>query len=163
MSKPVFTLNELNGQWRWICGQCRGHSHNFPTGQQAQDDFYARHAHVHCQRPECGGEVHTDGWGTPIRCPREGAADVACAVLHTDAEGNVIPCPDRQQKQAPSGTSSEDRLRAAEIRAAIAEHEAEAYRNQVQALVRELLRAREVPEEDLPQKVRVIILDEEAL
>jgi hypothetical protein len=22
-----------------------------------------------CPRPECGGEVHTDGWGTPIRCP----------------------------------------------------------------------------------------------
>lgn len=22
-----------------------------------------------CQRPECGGEVHTDGWGTPIQCP----------------------------------------------------------------------------------------------
>jgi hypothetical protein len=22
-----------------------------------------------CQRPECGGEVHTDGWGAPIRCP----------------------------------------------------------------------------------------------
>jgi hypothetical protein len=56
----------------------------------------------------------------------------------------------------------DDRLRRAEIRAAIAEHEAEAYRKQVQALVRELLRAREVPEEDLPQKVRVIILDEEA-
>jgi len=24
-----------------------------------------------CQRPECGGEVHTDGWGAPIRCPHE--------------------------------------------------------------------------------------------
>jgi predicted Zn-ribbon and HTH transcriptional regulator len=24
-----------------------------------------------CQRPECGGEVHTDGWGTPIRCPQQ--------------------------------------------------------------------------------------------
>jgi hypothetical protein len=22
-----------------------------------------------CPRPECGGEVHTDGWGNPIRCP----------------------------------------------------------------------------------------------
>ncbi|MFE8961728.1 hypothetical protein [Streptomyces iakyrus] len=22
-----------------------------------------------CTRPECGGEVHTDGWGTPIQCP----------------------------------------------------------------------------------------------
>jgi hypothetical protein len=27
-----------------------------------------------CPRPECGGEVHTDGWGTPIRCPHEGVA-----------------------------------------------------------------------------------------
>jgi DNA-directed RNA polymerase subunit RPC12/RpoP len=24
-----------------------------------------------CPRPECGGEVHTDGWGTPIRCPHK--------------------------------------------------------------------------------------------
>lgn len=24
-----------------------------------------------CTRPECGGDIHTDGWGTPIRCPRE--------------------------------------------------------------------------------------------
>ncbi|MEU3507700.1 hypothetical protein ABZ733_07190 [Streptomyces longwoodensis] len=22
-----------------------------------------------CQRPECGGETHTDGWGNPIQCP----------------------------------------------------------------------------------------------
>ncbi|MFI1166579.1 hypothetical protein ACH4UM_23985 [Streptomyces sp. NPDC020801] len=22
-----------------------------------------------CTRPECGGEIHTDGWGTPVRCP----------------------------------------------------------------------------------------------
>jgi hypothetical protein len=22
-----------------------------------------------CPRPECGGDIHTDGWGTPIRCP----------------------------------------------------------------------------------------------
>ena len=22
-----------------------------------------------CSRPECGGEVHTDGWGNPVRCP----------------------------------------------------------------------------------------------
>jgi hypothetical protein len=188
-----------------------------------------------CPRPECGGEVHTDGWGNPIRCPR--AMNVACAVLHTDAEGNVIPCPgyphtpERASKSpelyAPNrvicplvqrtphdaheyeglrcpgwmpddGTRPEqppelseldqlradneslryqiqrarealatdepvdERLRQAEIRAAVAEHEAEACRNQVQALVRELLRAREVPDEDLPQKVRVIILNEEA-
>ncbi|MFI2761426.1 hypothetical protein ACH5A3_21530 [Streptomyces echinatus] len=23
-----------------------------------------------CQRPECGGATHTDGWGNPTRCPR---------------------------------------------------------------------------------------------
>ncbi|MCX4704378.1 hypothetical protein [Streptomyces sp. NBC_01373] len=56
----------------------------------------------------------------------------------------------------------DERVRQAEIRAAVAEHEADAYRNQVQALVRELLRMREVPEEDLPRKVSVIIVDEEA-
>ena len=22
-----------------------------------------------CARPECGGAIHTDGWGTPIQCP----------------------------------------------------------------------------------------------
>jgi DNA-directed RNA polymerase subunit RPC12/RpoP len=27
-----------------------------------------------CPRPECGGEVHTDGWGTPIQCPHEASA-----------------------------------------------------------------------------------------
>jgi hypothetical protein len=129
-----------------------------------------------CPRPECGGEVHTDGWGTPIRCPHAVPLNVACAVLHTDAQGNVTPCPgyphvggvsegpDRHPALTVklSAGSTEERLRAAEIRAAVAEHEAEAYRNQVQALVRELLRAREVPDEDLPQKVRVIILNEEA-
>jgi hypothetical protein len=56
----------------------------------------------------------------------------------------------------------DERLRQAEIRATVAEHEAEAYRNQVQALVRQLLRAREVPEGEMPTRVRVILLDEEA-
>jgi hypothetical protein len=28
-----------------------------------------------CTRPECGGEQHTDPWGTPVQCPHsEGAA-----------------------------------------------------------------------------------------
>lgn len=106
----------------------------------------------------------------------ESATGIGCAVLHTDGQGNPIPCPGYPHAGSASGgpdrhpaltaklsaTSAEDLLRAAEIRAAIAEHEAEAYRNQVQALVRELLRARDVPEDDLPQKVRVIILNEEA-
>jgi hypothetical protein len=67
----------------------------------------------------------------------------------------------RAREALATDESVDERLRQAEIRAAVAEHEAEAYRNQVQALVREILREREVPEEDLPQKVRVIILDEE--
>lgn len=87
------------------------------------------------------------------------------ATPHTAAQGNVIPCHDRNpaltaKLYAPA--PEDDRLRQAEIRAAVAEHEAEAYRQQVQALARELLRMRDVPEEDLPQKVRVIILHEEA-
>lgn len=32
-----------------------------------------------CQRPECGGEVHTDGWGTPIRCPARRCPRCDCA------------------------------------------------------------------------------------
>lgn len=27
-----------------------------------------------CQRPECGAEIHTDGWGNPIQCPRDDSA-----------------------------------------------------------------------------------------
>ena len=109
-------------------------------------------------------------------CPHAAGPDVACAVLHTDGQGRVIPCPGYPHATAtseapdrhPSLTAklsagcAAERLRAAEIRAAVAEHEAEAYRNQAQALVRELLRMRDVPEEELPQKVRVIILNEEA-
>lgn len=140
-----------------------------------------------CQRPECGGEVHTDGWGNPIRCPR------ACphhSVPHDAHEGcpGWMPDDGTRPEQPPElpeldqlradneslryqiqrarealGTDEpvDERLRQAEIRAAVAEHEAEACRNQVQALVREILRARDVPEEDLPQKVRVIIVNEE--
>lgn len=97
-----------------------------------------------CARPECGGEQHTDLWGTPVQCPRaepvvqadtgrrcprcdcpdgheqcqhcktcphartdeaaEFAASVGCAVLHRDAQGHVIPCPDADgSRTAPSG------------------------------------------------------------
>jgi hypothetical protein len=119
---PNFTLNEINGKWRWLCGNCNGYSRNFPTADEAQGDFYARHA----------------------------------------------PCLDEQADPHPALTAKlyapppDDRLRDAEIRAAVAEHEAEAYKNQVQALVRALLRERGAAEEDLPQKVSVIILHEEA-
>ncbi len=32
-----------------------------------------------CTRPECGGEVHTDGWGTPIQCPARRCPRCDCA------------------------------------------------------------------------------------
>jgi hypothetical protein len=152
-----------------------------------------------CPRPECGGEVHTDGWGTPIQCPALCAPDaIICPLVqrtpHDAHEYEGLRCPgwmpdDGTRPEQPPGPSELDQLRAdnetlryqirrarealatdepvderlrqAEIRAAVAEHEAEAYRNQVHALARELLRAREAPDEDLPQKVRVIILNEE--
>lgn len=100
--------------------------------------------------------------------PPEWPVKATCAVLHMDGQGNTIPCPDDQADRHPALTaklyapSPDDRLRDAEIRAAVAEHEAEAYKNQVQALVRALLRERGAAEEDLPQKVSVIILHEEA-
>jgi hypothetical protein len=146
-----------------------------------------------CIRPVCGGEVHTDGWGTPIqcpasrRCPRCDCPDNAeqcdhCKVCpHAGGvpDGQPTPTPLeeaqatvedlryrlRRAREALAGDEPadeyDDRLRQAEIRAAVAEHEAEAYRNQVQALVRELLREREVPEEAMPEQVRVILLHEE--
>jgi hypothetical protein len=42
-----------------------------------------------CPRPECGGEVHTDGWGTPIRCPHapEQVEHVAAGGLVPDLHG----------------------------------------------------------------------------
>jgi hypothetical protein len=76
-----------------------------------------------------------------------------------------LRCRLRRAREALAGDEPadeyDDRLRQAEIRAAVAEHEAEAYRNQVQALVRELLRERDVPEEAMPGEARVIILHEE--
>ncbi|MYS15154.1 hypothetical protein [Streptomyces sp. SID4982] len=35
-----------------------------------------------CERPECGGVVHTDPWGTPVLCPHESA--VPCTASFTD-------------------------------------------------------------------------------
>lgn len=119
----------------------------------------------------CPGYPHavqsdaTNDQDTGRRCPR-----CDCPDGHEQCEHCKV-CPHADSRGADrhpaltaklGGAGPDDRLRAAEIRAAVAEHEAEAYRNQVQALVRELLRMREVPEEDLPQKVRVILLDEEA-
>lgn len=45
-----------------------------------------------CPRPECGGEIHTDGWGNPTQCPRDEAEAftyVASEVLHV---ATPVPC-----------------------------------------------------------------------
>lgn len=112
MSDPVFTLNELNGQWRWICGQCSGHSRNFLTGQQAQDDFYARHAHVHCQRPECGGVIHIDGRGQPTHCPARRCPRCDCPDGHTQCD-HCKTCPHADgAAEAPPEVAEPEHLRA---------------------------------------------------
>ena len=45
-----------------------------------------------CQRPECGGEVHTDGWGTPIQCPARRCPRCDCPDGHTQCEHCKV-CP----------------------------------------------------------------------
>ncbi|MFE9391723.1 hypothetical protein [Streptomyces sp. NPDC006784] len=54
----------------------------------------------------------------------------------------------------------EARVRGAEIRAAIAEHDSAAYRNQVKALLREIHRMRGGDPDDLPDQFHVVIYDE---
>lgn len=109
--------------------------------------------------------------------------DVGCAVLHKDGEGRTVPCPG-DHPMPPPELSEVDQLRAdneslryqierarwalgidepinaqlrqAEIRAAVAEHEAVAYRNQVKALVRAIQRERGLPEEALDGEVFVV-------
>jgi hypothetical protein len=39
-----------------------------------------------CARPECGGEVHTDPWGTPVQCPHRRCPRCDCADGHTQCE-----------------------------------------------------------------------------
>lgn len=49
-----------------------------------------------CTRPECGGEVHTDQWGTPVRCPHTSTASAppidlgASFVVDSNVPSNVI-------------------------------------------------------------------------
>ncbi|WP_199546574.1 hypothetical protein [Streptomyces sp. N35] len=51
-----------------------------------------------CTRPECGSEVHTDGWGNPTRCPHEPVDPnrrcprCDCSVGHTQCEHCKV-CP----------------------------------------------------------------------
>lgn len=153
--------------WSWYDALKRWAPEYLPTAVDPTSDESRR-----CPRCDCP-DGHEQCEHCKV-CPHAALPKVACAALHTDSEGQQIPCPgyphatthgpDRHPALTAKlhGAGLEDRLRDAEIRAAVAEHEAEAYRNQVQALVRELLRAREIPEEEFPQKVRVIILDEEA-
>ncbi|MEU1443267.1 hypothetical protein [Streptomyces mirabilis] len=45
-----------------------------------------------CQRPECGGEVHTDGWGNPIQCPARRCPRCDCPDGHTQCDHCKV-CP----------------------------------------------------------------------
>ncbi|WP_329308315.1 hypothetical protein [Streptomyces microflavus] len=116
--------------------------------------------------------------------------DIGCAVLHKDSEGRTMPCPG-DHPMPPPELSEVDQLRAdneslryqiertrwalgtdepvnqqlrqAEIRAAVAEHEAVAYRNQVKALVRAIQRERGIPENELGAEVFVVASDAPAV
>ncbi|MFI6140296.1 DUF6085 family protein [Streptomyces griseus] len=109
--------------------------------------------------------------------------DVGCAVLHKDSEGRTVPCPGDHPVPPPElsevdqlradneslryqierarwalGTDEpvNEQLRQAEIRAAVAEREAESYRHQVQALVRAIQQERGLPEEALDGEVFIV-------
>lgn len=70
-----------------------------------------------CARPECGGEVHTDGWGTPIRCPARRCPRCDCADGAEQCEHcKVCPHADGGPK-APPEVSKLDQLKAAIERA----------------------------------------------
>jgi hypothetical protein len=45
-----------------------------------------------CPRPECGGDIHTDGWGNPIQCPARRCPRCDCADGHTQCEHCKV-CP----------------------------------------------------------------------
>lgn len=66
MSAATFTFDDVGDGWRWVCERCGGYSCKLLTEQAARESSTG---HTHCERPECGGAVHTDGWGNPIRCP----------------------------------------------------------------------------------------------
>lgn len=59
-----------------------------------------------CPRPECRGEAHADGWGTPVRCPRE--CHRAGVVAHDAQDGCLGWAPD-------DGTSPEEPPQAAPL------------------------------------------------
>jgi hypothetical protein len=56
-----------------------------------------------CTRPECGGEVHTDGWGTPIQCPARRCPRCDCPDGAEQCEHcKVCPHADRADGSNPS-------------------------------------------------------------
>ena len=55
-----------------------------------------------CARPECGGEVHTDPWGTPVRCPLEAAGPLRLTV---DELVPVLAALERRSRQQQAGHS----------------------------------------------------------
>jgi len=87
MSAPHFTLNEINGKWRWHCDLCGGHSKNFSTAEAAQGDFEARHGNCRTERPQGAHDVREE-------CPHCDAAppsrqlDMHVARQHAD----IPPC-----------------------------------------------------------------------
>ena len=40
-----------------------------------------------CERPECGGDTHTDGWGNPTQCPRACRASLFAHDAHDGCPG----------------------------------------------------------------------------
>src|SRR5689334_22694076 len=75
-----------------------------------------------CPRPECGGEVHTDGWGTPVRCPELYRPDaIICSLAqrtpHDAHEHEGLRCPgwapdDGTRPEQPPALSESEQLRA---------------------------------------------------
>jgi hypothetical protein len=68
-----------------------------------------------CTRPECGGEIHTDCWGRPVRCPHETPAQVFLApplppdvtIVSADGIPLVTIHPDGQLDYGPNYTPDE--------------------------------------------------------
>ncbi len=45
-----------------------------------------------CERPECGGAAHTDGWGTPVQCPARPAAEQPMTEGGSRTDGGPCEC-----------------------------------------------------------------------
>lgn len=54
-----------------------------------------------CQRPECGGTTHTDGWGQPTTCPHRRCPRCDCPDNAPQCDHCKI-CPDARAQPTPS-------------------------------------------------------------